>query len=170
MRTASLLALFGIVKREREALVIGASGMGTFYNCRSIVDGNGATLIAGRRDDTRAIAKLSLFPNLFNINETAVFGMPVVLNPPMCVGFILAPLASYIISYVLTAIGFCPVMYINVPWITPIILSGLLASGGNFMGAVTQLICLAAATLIYIPCVKAYEANKNREDPAVQTE
>ena len=83
MRTASLLALFGIVKREREALVIGASGMGTFHNCRSIVDGNGVTLIAGRRDDTRAIAKLSLFPNLFNINETAVFGMPVVLNPPM---------------------------------------------------------------------------------------
>ena len=96
MRTASLLALFGIVKREREALVIGASGMGTFYHCRSIVDGNGATLIAGRRDDTRAITKLSLFPNLFNINETAVFGMPVVFNPPMCVGFILAPLASYI--------------------------------------------------------------------------
>ena len=92
MRTASLLALFGIVKREREALVIGASGMGTFYNCRSIVDGNGATLIAGRRDDTRAITKLSLFPNLFNINETAVFGMPVVFNPPMCVGFILAPM------------------------------------------------------------------------------
>ena len=76
--------------------MIGASGMGTFYNCRSIVDGNGATLIAGRRDDTRAITKLSLFPNLFNINETAVFGMPVVFNPPMCVGFILAPLASYI--------------------------------------------------------------------------
>lgn len=170
MRTASPLALFGIVKREREALVIGASGMVRSTTVARLSTATGVTLIAGRRDDTRAIAKLSLFPNLFNINETAVFGMPVVLNPPMCVGFILAPLASYIISYVLTAIGFCPVMYINVPWTTPIILSGLLASGGNFIGAVTQLICLAAATLIYISCVKAYEANKNREDPAVQTE
>ena len=116
-----------------------------------------AILIACKREDNRAIAKLSLFPNLFNINETIVFGVPIVLNPPMCIGFVLAPVASYIISYVLTAIGFCPVMYINVPWTTPILLSGFLASGGNIMGAVTQLICLAAATLVYIPCVKVHE-------------
>ncbi len=68
------------------------------------------------------------------------------------------------IFYVLTAIGFCPVMYINVPWTTPIILSGFLASGGNIMGLVTQLICLAAAVLIYIPCVRVHVANQNNND------
>ncbi|MBQ9824640.1 MAG: PTS sugar transporter subunit IIC [Solobacterium sp.] len=125
-----------------------------------------AILIAGKRDDNRAIAKLSLLPNLFNINETIVFGIPVVLNPPMCVGFVLAPVASYIISYVLTAIGFCPVMYINVPWTTPILLSGFLASGGNIMGAVTQLICLAAAVLVYIPCIKVHERMQEKNDAA----
>ena len=101
---------------------------------------------------------------MFNINETVVFGMPVVLNPPLCVGFVLAPLASYIIAYLLTAIGVCPIMYINIPWTTPIVVSGFLASGGNIMGGLCQLISLAVATLIYIPCIKAYEANKNRED------
>ena len=99
-----------------------------------------------------------------------VFGLPVVLNPPVCVGFVLAPLASYTIAYLLTAIGFCPIMYINIPWTTPIVLSGFLASGGNIMGSVTQLICLAVAVLIYIPCIRAYEANKNREDAAAISE
>lgn len=145
----------------------------SYFACFITICGTGialaitlAILIAGKRDDNRAIAKLSLFPNCFNINETIVFGLPVVLNPPMCVGFILAPMASYIISYVLTAIGFCPMMYVNIPWTTPIILSGFLASGGNVMGAVTQLICLAVAVVIYIPCVKAFEANKNAEEAA----
>lgn len=54
-------------------------------------------------------------------------------------------------------------MYINVPWTTPIILSGFLASGGNIMGSVTQLICLAVAVLIYIPCVKMHDANQNKK-------
>ena len=136
----------------------------SFWSCFITICGTGialaisiAILIACRREDNRAIAKLSLFPNMFNINETVVFGVPVVLNPPMCIGFVLAPMASYIIAYLLTAIGFCPVMYINVPWTTPILLSGFLASGGNVMGAVTQLICLAAAVLVYIPCVKVHE-------------
>lgn len=145
---------------ERAANIINWS----FWSCFITICGTGialaislAILIGCKREDNRAIAKLSLLPNCFNINETIVFGVPVVLNPPMCIGFVLAPLASYIIAYVLTAIGFCPVMYINVPWTTPILLSGFLASGGNVMGAVTQLICLAAATLIYIPCVKVHE-------------
>ena len=143
----------------------------SYWSCFISICGTGIALaitlaifIAAKREDNRAIAKLSLFPNLFNINETVVFGVPVVLNLPMCVGFVLAPLACYIVSYVLTAIGFCPVTYINVPWTTPIILSGFLASGGNIMGSVTQLICLAVAVLIYIPCVKLHEANQNNND------
>ena len=149
----------------------------SFWSCFITVCGTGialaitlSILIAGKREDTRAIAKLSLLPNCFNINETVVFGLPVVLNPPVCVGFVLAPLASYTIAYLLTAIGFCPIMYINIPWTTPIVLSGFLASGGNIMGSVTQLICLAVAVLIYIPCIRAYEANKNREDAAAISE
>lgn len=123
-----------------------------------------AIFIAGKREDTRAIAKLALVPNCFNINEIIVFGLPIVLNPILCIGFILAPVASYTISYVLTAIKICPVMYINVPWTTPPVVSGFLASGGNIMGGVTQIICILAAVLVYIPCIKMYEKQKNNED------
>ncbi len=125
-----------------------------------------AIFLVGKREDNRSIAKLSAFPNCFNINETIVFGLPVVLNPVMCIGFIVAPIVSYTLAYVLTAIGFCPVMYVNVPWTTPPVVAGFLASGGNIMGAVTQLICLAGAVLVYIPCIKLYERQQNAQDAA----
>ncbi|MBR3310714.1 MAG: PTS sugar transporter subunit IIC [Solobacterium sp.] len=170
LMTALLLENEAAVKAGEKAVNIINS---SYWACFITICGTGialgitlAILIACKRDDNRAIAKLSLLPNLFNINETVVFGVPVVLNPPMCVGFVLAPLASYVISYVLTAIGFCPVMYINVPWTTPILVSGFLASGGNIMGAVTQLICLAAVVLIYIPCVKVHEKQQERNEAA----
>lgn len=129
-----------------------------------------AIFLAGKREDNRAIAKLSAFPNCFNINETIVFGLPVVLNPVMCIGFIVAPIVSYTLAYVLTAIGFCPVMYVNVPWTTPPVIAGFLASGGNIMGGVTQLICLAAAVLVYIPCIRLYEKQQNAQDAAAKAE
>ena len=146
---------------------------GSFMSCFVTFVGTGiagaitiAIFLVGKREDNRSIAKLSAFPNCFNINETVVFGLPVVLNPVMCIGFIIAPIVSYTLAYVLTAIGFCPVMYVNVPWTTPPVVAGFLSSGGNFMGAVTQLICLAAAVLVYIPCIKLYEKQQNAQDAA----
>ena len=51
------------------------------------VGGSGCTLglvlyilIFSRRHDNRLIANISLFPSLANINETVIFGMPIVLN------------------------------------------------------------------------------------------
>jgi PTS system cellobiose-specific IIC component len=88
----------------------------------------------------------------------------------MCIGFIVAPIVSYTLAYVLTAIGFCPVMYVNVPWTTPPVIAGFLASGGNIMGGVTQLICLAAAVLVYIPCIRLYEKQQNAQDAAAKAE
>ena len=144
---------------------------GSFMSCFITFVGTGiagaitiAIFLVGKREDNRSIAKLSALPNCFNINETVVFGLPVVLNPVMCIGFIIAPIVSYTLAYVLTAIGFCPVMYVNVPWTTPPIIAGFLASGGNIMGAVTQLLCLAAAVLVYIPCIKLYERQQNAQD------
>lgn len=182
MTSAVTQPLFTALLLENEAAVKAGKAAThivnfSFWSCFVTICGTGialgitlAILIAGKRDDNRAIAKISLLPNIFNINETVVFGVPVVLNPPMCVGFVLAPLASYIIAYALTAIGFCPVMYINIPWTTPIFISGFLAAGGSIRAGITQLICVAAATLIYIPCVKVYEKQQNLNDEKAKEE
>jgi len=100
----------------------------------------------------KVIANLGVGPGLFNINEPIIFGMPIVLNPIYFIPFILAPLASAVIAYVLTYIGFVPKVSIMAAWTTPPLL-GALISTNSIMGAVTALICIIVSILIYLPFV-----------------
>ena len=122
-----------------------------------------AIMIFGKREDNKAIATLSLVPGLFNINETVTFGVPMVLNPILGIPFVVAPLITIIIGYVLTVIGFCPVACLTVPWTTPPIVFGFLACGANVMGAVTQAILIVVSTVIYVPFLISYEKYQNKQ-------
>ena len=128
------------------------------------IGGSGCTLglviaifIFSKREDNKAIASLSLVPGLFNINETVTFGIPMVLNPILGIPFVVAPLVTIIIGYVLTVIGFCPVACLTVPWTCPPLIFGFLATGANIMGAVTQAILISISVVIYTPFLISYE-------------
>ena len=95
-----------------------------------------AMLLASKRSDHRTIAKLSLAPGLFNINETMTFGLPIVLNPIFMIPFILTPVITATFAYFMTVIGFCGKMIYAVPWTTPPLLIAWLGSGGS-IGAVS---------------------------------
>lgn len=125
-----------------------------------------AIFLFSKRADNKTVAKISLSPALFNINETVTFGIPVVMNPILAIPFIITPLVSGSIAYFLTAIGFCEKIVLNVPWTTPPLLNSFLATGGSWTGVVTQLICMTAVTLIYIPFFLIYEKEQNKEDLA----
>ena len=116
-----------------------------------------AILIFSKREDNRTIAGISVVPGLFNINETMTFGIPLVLNPILDIPFILAPVVTVIIGYILVSSGFCPKIVLEVPWTMPPVLFGFVATGGKPMGAVAQLIVLAVSVLVYIPFLIAYE-------------
>ena len=122
-----------------------------------------AIFIFGKREDNRAIATLSVVPGMFNINETVTFGIPLVMNPILDIPFILAPVVCIFVGWLLTLIGFCPKVVVQAPWTCPPILFGFLATGGNIMGAVSQLIVFAIATVIYIPFLLAYEKYQNKQ-------
>ena len=110
-----------------------------------------AILIFSKREDNRTIAGISIVPGLFNINETMTFGIPLVLNPILDIPFILAPVVTVIIGYILVSSGFCPKIVLEVPWTMPPVLFGFVATGGNLMGAVAQLVVLAVSVVVYIP-------------------
>ena len=116
-----------------------------------------AILIFSKREDNRTIAGISIVPGLFNINETMTFGIPLVLNPILDIPFILAPVVTVIIGYILVSSGFCPKIVLEVPWTMPPVLFGFVATGGKPMGAVAQLIVLAVSVVVYIPFLIAYE-------------
>ena len=85
------------------------------------------------------------------------FGIPLVLNPILDIPFILAPVVTMIIGYLLVSSGFCPKIVLEVPWTMPPVLLGFVATGGSPMGAVSQLIVIVLSTVIYTPFLIAYE-------------
>ena len=116
-----------------------------------------AIFIFSKREDNRSIAGISIVPGLFNINETMTFGIPLVLNPILDIPFILVPVVTLIVGYILISSGFCPKIVLEVPWTMPPVIFGFLATGGSPMGAIAQLIVVAISVVIYIPFLIAYE-------------
>lgn len=144
-----------------------------FWDMYMSFGGSGCTLglliaifLIGRRDDMRAIAKLSLPCGVFNINEPVIFGMPIMLNPILAIPFIITPLITGTIGYIATAAGFAARAVVYIPWPTPPILSAWLATAGDFGAVITQLICIAVSVLIYLPFVKI----SNNQQIEAQTE
>lgn len=123
-----------------------------------------AIFIASKRADQREIAKLSLVPGIFQINEPIIFGLPIVLNPIMIVPFILTPLVNIGIGYFVTVVWpIIPTPAIGVPWTTPGIINLFLATGGNALAAVVGIVCIAVSVVIYLPFVIASNRAKQIE-------
>lgn len=133
-----------------------------FMSCFGTVTGAGITgglLIAiflfSKREDYRAIAKLAVPCGIFNINEPLTFGLPIVMNPILAIPFMIAPAVSNIFGYIMTTIGFCGRMVVNAPWTTPPGLMAFLCAGGNVGAAITQIIAVLLAAVVYAPFVIA---------------
>lgn len=122
-----------------------------------------ATFIVGRNAATRNVAKLSIVPGLFNINEPVLFGYPIVYNITMAIPFLLVPVMGIVVSYLATVSGLMSPCVTLVPWTTPVLLSGFLATGGDFMAVVVQAVVLILGVLIYMPFVKVNDKVMERQ-------
>ncbi|MEG2247180.1 MAG: PTS transporter subunit EIIC, partial [Peptostreptococcaceae bacterium] len=115
-----------------------------------------AIFIFSKTRDSRDIAKLSIAPGLFNINESVIFGLPIVLNPIYIIPFLLVPVVNILIGYfAIVVIKIIPPIAYSVPWTTPGPLIPFLGTGANYMGLVMGFVCLGVSTLIYAPFVIA---------------
>lgn len=112
-----------------------------------------AIFIFSKRDDQRAIAKLSWPMGVFNINEPVIFGIPIVLNPVYLIPWLLVPPVCAAIAYGATAIGLIPPVFVSVPWVMPSGIYAFLATGGNFMAALVSLFNLFLSFVIWMPFV-----------------
>lgn len=132
----------------------------SFMDCYMVPTGAGITgglilaiFIFSKKSDYKTIAKLSLVPGVFNVNEPMIFGLPIVLNPIIAIPFMLAPLIVCGFAYFMTYIGFAAKLAYQAPWTTPIGLGAFIASGGDIGATITQVLCLVISFAIYIPFV-----------------
>ncbi|GHS99389.1 PTS lactose transporter subunit IIC [Synergistales bacterium] len=132
-----------------------------FLDSYSTMGGSGNTLslllaffVARRRErGIGVVAEISILPALFNINETLVFGLPIVLNPIFIIPFIATPIVLTVTSYLAILSGLVSVAPTEVVWTTPALISGYAASG-NITGSLLQVFNLIIGTAIYLPFVR----------------
>jgi cellobiose PTS system EIIC component len=131
-----------------------------FRNTFMAMGGQGSTvslLIAAflmKDKQSRTLAKLSFAPGLFNINEPIIFGYPIIYNLPLMIPFVALPVLGGLLGYYATALGLVAKTVIAVPWTTPPIISGYLATAGDVRTAILQAIILIIGVAIYLPFMK----------------
>ncbi|MGL4522919.1 MAG: PTS cellobiose transporter subunit IIC [Bacilli bacterium] len=123
-----------------------------------------AVLLVAKSKQYRQVASISTVPGLFNINEPVIFGMPIILNPVLLLPWIIVPTVLTTITYFAMTSGFVPKTVALVPWTLPPIFSGWMVTGGNFMGALLQVINFAVAFAIYLPFVIASDKVATRNE------
>lgn len=135
----------------------------TFGGCGSTLSLLIAMILFCKSKRVTELAKLSLVPGIFGINEPIVFGLPIVLNPTILIPFMLVPTINIVVSYVVMSIGLVPYCNgIQLPWTTPVIISGFLAT--NWAGALLQAILLVVGVFIYLPFIKIIDKQYLEEE------
>ncbi|HFD1710734.1 TPA: PTS sugar transporter subunit IIC, partial [Enterococcus faecium] len=132
-----------------------------FKDTFAVMGGSGNTIalliaifIFSRRKDYKDFAKLSVTPAIFNISEPIIFGLPIVFNISLIIPFVLAPIFSLTVAYFATAVGLINHVVVQIPWTTPPVISGFLATAGDWRAAVLQILLIAASVFIYLPFLR----------------
>ncbi|WP_430611712.1 PTS sugar transporter subunit IIC [Enterococcus sp. DIV0876] len=112
-----------------------------------------AIFIGSKRSDYRSITKVGLIPSLFNVSEPLMFGIPVIFNPLLGIPLVIVPMVTTGIAYFATSLGWIAKTSVLIPWTTPPVLSGYLATNGDWRAAILQIVLLIVGVFIYLPFV-----------------
>ncbi len=103
----------------------------------------------------RSIARISMPLAVFNISEVMIYALPIVFNPFFLIPFLLTPIVNGVIAYTVVEYGFVVINASdNIPWFTPVFLSGWMATH-SWTGILLQLVLILLNVAIYYPFVLA---------------
>ncbi|SES29855.1 PTS sugar transporter subunit IIC [Salisediminibacterium halotolerans] len=164
--------------RNVEAQAAGETGGGIvtepFFHMFTHIGGSGVTLglavfmLFAISTQIKQVGKTAIVPALFNINEPIIFGLPIVLNPLMMIPFILAPAVIVTSNFILFTTGVLDPVVIQPPFTMPIFFGGFIATGGQFLAGLVQILNVIVAALIYWPFFKAYDKQLANEEKAAE--
>ena len=75
------------------------------------------------------------------------------MNPTFMIPFIAGEVLVAVLSYYVTELGFINKTCIAIPWVTPPVLGGFLATAGDFRAAIWVVIEIVILTVIWTPFV-----------------
>ena len=143
-----------VTKQFIDTFLVGMGGSGMTL---AVVIG---IFLIGRSRQLKELGKLGGPPGIFNVNEPIIFGLPIIMNPLAIIPWLLAPVVITVITYFAMATGLVPKPAgIIVPWTTPVGISGFMATGNAWQGAVLQFFNMAVVFLIWWPFLKILDKN-----------
>ena len=117
----------------------------------------------------KSVAKLSIIPGIFGINDPVVYGLPMVLNPLLAIPLIFTPVVNIAVAWFAMSTGLVPLCNgIMLPWSTPPLISGFLLCG--WQGAALQLVLIALGVVIYLPFIRTLDREFLKEEEDAETE
>ncbi len=147
-----------------------------FFEVFINIGGSGATfafvlmmVLFARSRQMKDLGRLSIGPGAFMINEPVIFGTPVVMNPLLIIPFFLTPIVTITVTYYAMKLGFvAKPAGIAIPWTTPPLIGGYLATGGKLSGAVMQLVNIGIAFVLYFPFFRTWDKQKVAEEQGTE--
>ena len=123
-------------------------------------------LFIGKSKRYKEFFKISLVPNLFNINEPVIFGMPIVFNPILFIPFTLSSLVSGGVALFAVKIGFItnynPMIGLGMPWTLPKVIASVFTVG--WQGPIIWIINFILLALLYYPFFKVLDNQALKEE------
>ncbi|MDI9589489.1 MAG: PTS transporter subunit EIIC [Acidobacteriota bacterium] len=123
-------------------------------------------MFTARSEKFKAMRSLMTIPNIFNINEPVIFGVPVMLNPIFFIPMLFASIVPGLIGMALCSV--LPISYnptISLPFAMPSFVNALIVGGPMYM--VVLLICMASSALLYYPFFKIADNQAYEEEQAL---
>jgi PTS system cellobiose-specific IIC component len=122
-------------------------------------------LLFAKSDRYKKLSRVAIIPQIFNIGEPLLFGIPIVLNPLLFIPYLGGVLVNTFLVYGLVATGVIGKFTgVDVNWTIPMVLQGFLSHSQPVVGALLQAAIVALDGLIWYPFVKIIDNQALKEE------
>ncbi|WP_285405423.1 MULTISPECIES: EAL domain-containing protein [unclassified Vibrio] len=112
------------------------------------------SLLLFTKDRASKLIAIAAFPLvLLNINEVLLFGLPIIFNPRLFLPFLIVPIVNLVISHGVLSAGLVAIPSVVVPFSSPVLFNGWLATQGDFNAVLLQCVLVLVDLAIYTPFV-----------------
>ena len=145
------------------------------YGAISVWGGTGNTLplvlmgLKSKSKTIKAVSKAALVPNICNINEPVIFGMPIMYNATLFIPFLLQPVVCgilYLIAYKLELIAYPQVLIMTT---LPVLIATFLSTL-DIKNVIFNILLFPVCFLIWYPFFKVYEKQMCEKEAEMEQE
>jgi PTS system cellobiose-specific IIC component len=115
----------------------------------------------------KQLSRIAIIPQIFNIGEPLLFGVPIMLNPLLFIPYMGGVIMNTIVSYGAIALGIVSRCNgVNPSWTMPYLLQGLLTFKVPWQGFLLQVVILIMDMAIWYPFFKIIDKQAVAEEQA----